>query len=94
MTQATVLAAADTAANSSDITVVSGASVTISLFSVSALPASCSMDIILKTPGSTMVVGNINRTNPTTSIYAPGVYYVARSAGSNPGVNVGVSVDS
>ena len=38
MAQTTVLAAGDTAANSSDITVVSGSSVTISLFSASVLP--------------------------------------------------------
>lgn len=93
MTQTTVLAAGDTTANSSDITIASGVSATISLFSVSPIPLSCSMDILLKTPGSTVVVGNLNHANPTTSIYAPGVYYVARNVGSNPGVNVGVSLD-
>ena len=41
-----------------------------------------------------MQVGDLNRATPTVSIYSPGVYYVSRPANSNPGVNVGVSLDS
>jgi hypothetical protein len=95
MAQTIVLAAGSTAANSSDITVNSGSNVTISLFCSVSLPLSTSLDIYLKTPSSTVIqVGNLNRSNPTVSIYSPGVYYVSRLANSNPGVNVGVSVDS
>ena len=95
MAQTTVLAAGDTAANSSDITVVSGSSVTISLFSASVLPLSTSYLIYLKTPSSSVIsVGALSRDEPTVSIYSPGVYYVARTASSNPGVNVGVSLDA
>jgi hypothetical protein len=95
MAQTTVLAAGDTAANSSDITVVSGSSVTISLFSASVLPLSTSYLIYLKTPSASVIsVGALNRDEPTVSIYSPGVYYVARTASSNPGVNVGVSLDA
>jgi hypothetical protein len=95
MAQTTVLAAGDTAANSTDITVASGSNVTISLFCSVNLPLSTSLDIYLKTPGGTIIqVGDLNASTPTVSIYSPGVYYVARPATSNPGVNVGVSVDS
>ena len=94
MTQTTVLAAADTAADSSAITIVSGASVTISLFSESALPLSTSMAIFLNTPSSTIQVGSLSYSAPTISIYSPGVYFVRRTANSNPGVNVGVSLDA
>lgn len=95
MAQTTVLAAGDTAANSTDITIASGSNVTISLFCSVDLPLSTSLDIYLKTPSATiMQVGDLNRLTPTVSIYSPGVYYVSRPANSNPGVNVGVSVDS
>jgi hypothetical protein len=95
MAQTTVLAAGDTAANSTDITVTSGSNVTISLFSSANLPLSTSMDIYLKTPsGTIMQVGDLNATTPAVSIYSPGVYYVSRPVTSNPSVNVGVSVDS
>ena len=95
MAQTTVLAAGDTAANYSDITVVSGSSVTISLFSASVLPLSTSYLIYLKTPSASVIsVGALSRDEPTVSIYSPGVYYVARTASSNPGVNVGVSLDA
>ena len=95
MAQTTVLAAGDTAANSSDITVASGSNVTISLFCSVNLPLSTSLDIYLKTPSSTVIqVGVLNSSTPAVSIYSPGVYYVSRPVTSNPGVNVGVSVDS
>ena len=95
MAQTTVLAAGDTAANSSDITVVSGSSVTISLFSASVLPLSTSFPIYLKTPSASVIsVGSLSRDQTIVSIYSPGVYYVARTASSNPGVNVGVSLDA
>jgi len=95
MTQTTILAAADTAADSSSITVSSGASVTVSLFCASALPISTSMAIFLNTPSSSVVqVGSLSHSNPTVSLYSPGVYFVRRTATSNPGVNVGVSLDA
>jgi hypothetical protein len=95
MAQTTVLAAGDTAADSTDITVNSGSNVTISLFCSVNIPLSTSLDIYLKTPGGTVTqVGDLNASTPTVSIYSPGVYYVSRPATSNPGVNVGVSVDS
>ena len=95
MAQTTVLAAGDTAANSSDITVVSGSSVTISLFCANGLPLSTSYLIYLKTPSSSVIsVGALSRDQTTVSIYSPGVYYVERTVSSNPGVNVGVSLDA
>jgi hypothetical protein len=93
MTQSTILAAADTAADSSNVTIVSGASVTLSLFSASSLPLSTSMAIFLTTPSGSSQVGSLSYSAPTVSIYSPGVYFVRRTAGSNPGANVGVSLD-
>jgi len=94
MAQTTILAAGDTAADSTNVTVVSGASITLSLWSTGVIPQSTSMRIMMHTPTATVTqVGSLSYSNQTVSIYSPGVYYVERTARSNPGVDVGVSVD-
>jgi hypothetical protein len=94
MTQTTVLAAGSSAADSSAVTVVSGVSVTLSLFSASSLPLSTSMAIFLNTPSSIIQVGSLSYSSPTISLYSPGTYFVRRTVNSNPGVSVGVSLDA
>lgn len=95
MAQTTILAAGDTAADSSDVSIASGARVTLSLFSADALPLSCFADIYIKQPGGTITrIGGLSQASPSMAVTSPGVYFVRRYATSNPGVNVGVAADA
>jgi hypothetical protein len=94
MAQTTVLAAGTTDATSSAIVVLSGATVTVSLFSAATIPLSCTMTIILSAPSGNQVVGALTKYNPSVGIYAPGTYYVVRAGRDMSGVAVGAFIES
>lgn len=82
MAQATVLAAAITAANSTDIVVAAGEVFTVGVFSAATdvLPAGVTFDIMQKTPGAANKIGRMNNEDRFTTLNSPGTYYVARPA--------------
>jgi hypothetical protein len=94
MTQTTILAAGTTDATSSAIDIPAGSTVTLSLFSSSAIPLSCSMNIVLGTPTGNQVVGSLTKYAPSIGIYAPGTYYVVRAGREMSGVAVGAFIES
>lgn len=91
MTQATILAAAQTAATSSDVVVAAGSSVTVGMFTVSGvLPAFVGMSIMLDTPGGDLLVGVLDLARPAVVLDGPGTYRVVRGDITAQGVDVGV----
>lgn len=80
-----ILATASTAANSSDVDVLLGAPLTVSLKGVA--DGEANVTILLKDDAAAYnVVGALNSQNPATLITAPGTYRFTRVAGAACGV--------
>lgn len=94
MPQSTVLAAGQSAANSSDIVVAQYLSFTVGLFASATIPSNFSLSVYQKTPGSAQKVGTLSVEVPSLSISSPGTYYVARPDITAGGVNVGVYIEN
>lgn len=94
MAQNTVLASAQTAAVSSDITIASGATITLGLFSAAAIPAPVQLVIRQDSPGKDMLVGKLSAANPTATLTGPGTFRVFRPNIATYGVNVGVFTET
>lgn len=94
MAQNTVLASAQTAATSSDITVASGTTITFGLFAAAAIPLPVQCVIRQDSPGKDMVAGKLNAVNPTATLTGPGTFRVYRPNITAYGVNVGVFTET
>lgn len=90
MAQSTVLAAAQTAAQSSDITVAVGAQVTVGLFASSDVPLPVRCSVWLKGPSGAQFISALTGVNTSTVLSGPGTFFVRRPVISDYGVNVGV----
>lgn len=94
MPQSTVLAAGQSAANSSDIVVPQYTAYTVGLFSASAIPSVFSFTLFQKTPSAAVKVATLSTEVPSLSLTSPGTFYVARPDITSGGVNVGVYTES
>lgn len=94
MPQATVLAAGQSAANSSDIVLSNLAVVTVGLFSPSTIPSAFSFTVFQKTPSAAVKIATLSSEVPSLSISSPGIFYVARPDITSGGVNVGVFTET
>lgn len=95
MAQETILAAAQTAATSTNIVVSAGSSVTVGMFTTSgAIPAFVGMQIMHDTPGGDLLVGVLDLARPAQVLDGPGTYRVVRPNISAHGVDVGVYTES
>lgn len=81
MTQATILAAAATAATSTDVTVAAGAVVTVGLF-VAAGQVEDAMEasLMIDTPGTDVLYAKLSGANPVTVLSGPCTARVFRPA--------------
>lgn len=94
MAQTTVLAAAQTAAQSSDIVVAAGASVTVGLFAASDINMRVRCPIHIKGPTGSRVIGYLTGRDTSTVLSSPGTYFVTRPSITALGLNVGVFTDA
>jgi len=94
MTQTTVLAAAQTAAVSSDIVVAPGSQVSVSIFAAAGIPAGVRCSLLLKTPGKPERIAALTSINPTALVTGPGTFVVSRPLITSFGVNVGAFTES
>lgn len=94
MAQSTILAAGQSAATSSDVTVAAGAVVTVGLFAEGAVPPRARATIYVDTPSGDQYVKAIEGGQPEV-ISGPGTFRVVRKASiAKWGVNVGVYVEN
>ena len=94
MAQVTILAAGQSAANSTDIVVPQYTAFSVALFSASAIPSAFSFTVYQKTPSAAVKVATLSSEAPSLSITSPGTFYVARPDITSGGVNVGVFTES
>lgn len=89
MAQATILAAAKTAATSTDLTVASAATATIGIFtdSTGGIPANEFVRVYQDTPSEDLLIGTLSGANPTMPIRSPGTYRAKRPVTTT---NIGV----
>lgn len=90
MAQTTILASAQTAATSSDITLLQGETRTVGIFSSAAIPAYFDFAIMIDTPGDDRQIGVLNAQVPALVISGPGTFRIKRPDISAGGVNAGV----
>lgn len=95
MAQNTVLAAAQTAATSSDIVVAAGSVVTVGLFSTSgSIPPGFECLIDQDSPGGDIYVGKLSHSCRQTVLSGPGTFRVRRPLITSIGVNIGVFTET
>ncbi len=90
MAQTTILASAQTAATSSDITLAQGETRTVGLFSSAAIPEYFDFQVMIDTPGDDRQIGVLNNRTPALVISGPGTFRVKRPDISSGSVNAGV----
>ena len=91
MARTNILASGTTAANSSDVVVNAGESVTLSAFSSGTVPVGVQLSVMMKTTGGAQPVGVLSRVDGVQArIASPGTYYVARGETTTA---VGVDVE-
>lgn len=95
MAQTTILAAAQTAATSSDVTVAAGSVLTIGLFTSSGpVPSGVEIDVRIDTPGADNFVAKLTHANQATVLTGPGTFRAYRRNIAAYGVNVGVYTEN
>jgi len=94
MPQTTILAAGQSAANSTDIVVPQYTAFTVALFSASSIPSSFSFTVYQKTPSASVKIATLSTEVPSLSLTSPGTFFVARPDISSGGVNVGIFTES
>ena len=94
MPQTTILAAAQTAGTSTNVTVAAGTVATIGIFASTAIPSIVEIDVRQVTPAGDNFVAKLTHANQTTVISGPGVFRAYRRNISAGGVNVGVFSDT
>jgi len=81
-----ILAVGTTAANSSEVTVIAGAPVTVGLkdaVGLTAVPPGCDVRILIKDDDAAYFeIGKLTARNPATVLIGPGVYILSRIGGS------------
>ena len=90
MAQSTILAAGQTRAFSSTVTIVAGTPQTIGIFSTDDLTPRIRLRVLFRTPGDDALVGILSIKNPVASLTSPGVYLVERPDVTDEGIDVGV----
>lgn len=90
MAQATILAAAQTAATSSDVTVAAGSVLTVGIFATGDIPTGVEIGVYIDTPGSDLIADVLNFVRPAKVISGPGTFRVVRPNITNYGKDVGV----
>jgi len=90
MTQTTLLAAAQTAATSSDLVVAAGSTAAVGIFATGNVPPGVIIDLCIDSPGSDNLVAKLTAQNSVVVINAPGTYRAYRRDISAYAVNVGV----
>jgi len=93
MAQTTILASAQTAATSSDVTVAAGANATVGIFATGQIPTGVQVGIYEGTPGSDNLVDTLDFDQPAKVIAGPGTFRLKRGVISQYGVNVGCYAD-
>lgn len=90
MAQSTILAAAITAATSTDVVVAAGAQVTIGIFSAAAedLPLGVIFEVMQDTPGADNVAARLHQGNRAEVLSGPGTFRVKRYAYVGPAFGV------
>lgn len=83
MAQATALAAAATAATSTDVVVAAGTPKSVGLFMASGLAAGVKAYVMMDTPGIDIRIGKLDYNKPVMVLNGPGTYRVVRPAQSN-----------
>lgn len=89
MAQATILASAQTAATSSDVTVAAGGVATVGMFAAAAIPLAVELGVFADTPGGDVRVGSLNHKTPVLVLSGPGTFRVVRPNIAAHGLNVG-----
>lgn len=85
---ANILAAGNSAATSSDVTLADGASATLSLMVASgSLPANAEAVVYVDTSGADTEVGRLTALDPAKQVSGPGTYRVKRIPGPTFGVD-------
>ena len=89
MAQATILAAAKTAATSTDLTVASAATATLGIFTdaTGGIPATEGVRVYQDTPSADLLIGTLNGSHPVMTIPGPGTYRCKRGVTTT---NIGV----
>lgn len=78
MTTTTVLAAGTTAADSTDVSVAAGASVTIAMFVTAGGLGDAALTVLLDTPGEDVPVHRLDSNVPAVALSGPGTYRLRR----------------
>ena len=94
MAQTTILAAAQTAATSTNVTVAAGSVATIGIFAAAAIPSLVEIDVRQVTPSGDNFVARLTHANQTMVLSGPGTFRAYRRNISAGGVNVGVFADA
>ena len=94
MAQTTVLAAAQTAAQSSDIVVAQGTVVSVGLFAAVDVPSTVRCAVFIKGPAGAQFIGALTGNTPTMLLSGPGTFYVSRPSLTAIGVNVGAFTEA
>lgn len=94
MPQTTILAAAQTAGTSTDVTVAAGSVVTIGIFAATAIPSIVEIDVRQDTPSGDNFVAKLTHANQTTVLSGPGTFRAYRRNIAAGGVNVGVFTET
>lgn len=86
MAQSTILAAATTAATSTDVVVAAGAVVTVGIYSDAAvdLPLGVMFDVMQDTPGADNLAARLHQASRTAVLSGPGTFRVKRHAYAGP----------
>ena len=94
MAQATILAAGQTAATSSDLVLAAGASATVGIFATGRIPSGVELSVFLDTPGDDQFIARLTEQDSATSIMGPGTYRVKRPDVSAYGLGVGAFTET
>jgi hypothetical protein len=90
MAQSTILAAAQTAATSTDVTVAAGSVATIGIFAAGEIPDGVRLSVRQDTPSNDNFITHLHSKKRTVVVAGPGVFRVYRPNISAYGTNVGV----
>ena len=90
MAQTTILAAAQTAGTSTDITLAENNTCTVGIFATGEVPPLARFSVREDTPGTDNFVIHLHAQNMSTVLAGPGVFRVYRPDISAYGVDVGV----
>lgn len=94
MAQNTILAAGQTEALSTDVTVAAGATITVGIFASVPIPHAVALALRFDTPGRDNVARALTRKHSTFQVTGPATVRVHRPDITAQGVNVGVFTES